>query len=197
MLKEGLFVDIDSLCLFVCGMSKCQFYSLFGMLYFGEGMWGVCEWNYLFNFCSMFGGDYFICQFMVIFDNKGIVQDSYWKLVVCVMVLQLLVLLLLLVLVVMFVELLWLLVDVLFVFDSVVFIVEGCCSIEGLLVQVCSVSQVQIIQVLGYIDCIGIDVYNFDFLQCWVQVVCDVLVQGGVLVVVIIVEGCGKVNLLV
>lgn len=197
LLKEGIYFDVVDLCCFVLGMSKWQLYMLLGMLYFNEGMWGVCEWNYLFNFCIVQGVEYFICQFQVCFDSKGIVQGGYWKLELCVVVFELSWLLVLLVLVLLLEQLLWLLVDVLFGFDSVVFSVEGQQVVQGILVQVCEVVQVQLIRVIGYIDCIGSVSYNQVLLQCCVDVVCNVLVQGGVFVVSISVEGCGVVELIV
>ncbi|HBS64022.1 MAG TPA: hypothetical protein DEB32_15200 [Stenotrophomonas sp.] len=196
-LKEGLFVDLDSLRLFARGMSKRQLYSLLGTPHFGEGMWGVREWNYLFNFRSTPGGDYFTCQFMVTFDNKGIAQDSHWKPAACATVLQppapppppap----------VVMPAEPLRLSADALFAFDSAVLTAEGRRSIEGLLAQVRSASQVQTIQVLGYTDRIGTDAYNLDLSQRRAQAVRDALVQGGVPAAAIIAEGRGKANPLV
>ncbi|WP_422506939.1 OmpA family protein [Stenotrophomonas sp. GZD-301] len=199
-LKEGLFVDIDSLRLFARGMSKRQLYSLLGTPHFGEGMWGVREWNYLFNFRSTPGGDYFTCQFMVSFDSKGIAQDSHWKPAACAAVLQppappppppppap----------VVMPTEPLRLSADALFAFDSAVLTAEGRRSIDAVLDQVRSASQVQTIQVLGYTDRIGADAYNLDLSQRRAHAVRDALVQGGVPAAAIMAEGRGKANPLV
>jgi outer membrane protein OmpA-like peptidoglycan-associated protein len=197
-LKEGLFVDIDNLRLFARGMSKRQLYSLLGTPHFGEGMWGVREWNYLFNFRSTPGGDYFTCQFMVTFDSKGIAQDSHWKPAACAAVLQppappppppap----------VVMPTEPLRLSADALFAFDSAVLTAEGRRSIDAVLDQVRIASQVQTIQVLGYTDRIGADAYNLALSQRRAQAVRDALVQGGVPAAAIMAEGRGKANPLV
>lgn len=196
-LKEGLFVDLDNLRLFARGMSKRQLYTLLGTPHFGEGMWGVREWNYLFNFRSAPGGDYFTCQFQVHFDNKGIAQAGYWKPQACAALLQppappppprpapmpd---------------EPVRLSADALFGFDSAVLTDAGRHSVEGLLQQVRSASQTQTIQVLGYTDRIGSDSYNMLLSQRRADAVRDALVQGGVPAAAIIAEGRGKSDPLV
>lgn len=196
-LKEGLFVDLDNLRLFARGMSKRQLYTLLGTPHFAEGMWGVREWNYLFNFRSAPGGDYFTCQFQVHFDNKGIAQAGYWKPQACAALLQppappppprpapmpd---------------EPVRLSADALFGFDSAVLTDAGRRSVEGLLQQVRSASQTQTIQVLGYTDRIGSDSYNMLLSQRRADAVRDALVQGGVPAAAIIAEGRGKSDPLV
>ena len=73
-LKEGIYPDVADLRRFAPGMSKRQLYTLLGTPHFNEGMWGVREWNYLFNFRTAQGAEYFTCQFQVRFDSKGIAQ---------------------------------------------------------------------------------------------------------------------------
>lgn len=197
-LKEGLFVDLDNLRLFARGMSKRQLHALLGTPHFGEGMWGVREWNYLFNFRSTPGGDYFTCQFQVHFDSKGIAQAGYWKPQACAALLQppapppppprpap------------MPADPVRLSADALFGFDSAVLTDAGRRSVEGLLQQVRSASQTQTIQVLGYTDRIGSDSYNLLLSQRRADAVRDALVQGGVPAAAIIAEGRGKSDPLV
>jgi outer membrane protein OmpA-like peptidoglycan-associated protein len=199
-LKDGLFVDLDNLRLFARGMSKRQLYTLLGAPHFGEGMWGVREWNYLFNFRSTPGGDYFTCQFQVHFDSKGIAQAGYWKPQACAALLQppappappppprpapmps---------------EPVRLSADALFGFDSAVLTDAGRRSVEALLQQVRAASQTQTIQVLGYTDRIGSDSYNMLLSQRRADAVRDALVQGGVPAAAIIAEGRGKSDPLV
>jgi outer membrane protein OmpA-like peptidoglycan-associated protein len=198
-LKEGLFVDLDSLRLFARGMTKRQLYTLLGTPHFGEGMWGVHEWNYLFNFRSNPGGDYFTCQFQVHFDAKGVAQAGYWKPQACAALLQppapppppppppapmps---------------EPVRLSADALFAFDSATLTEAGRRSVDALLQQVRSASQVQTIQVLGYTDRIGSDGYNQVLSQRRAQAVRDALVQGGVPAAAIVAEGRGKADPLV
>ncbi|WP_312236163.1 OmpA family protein [Stenotrophomonas sp.] len=198
-LKEGLFVNLDNLRLFARGMSKRQLYTLLGAPHFGEGMWGVREWNYLFNFRSTPGGDYFTCQFQVHFDNKGIAQAGYWKPQACAALLQppaapppppprpap------------MPAEPVRLSADALFGFDSAVLTDAGRHSVEALMQQVRSASQTQTIQVLGYTDRIGSDSYNMLLSQRRADAVRDALVQGGVPAAAIVAEGRGKSDPLV
>ncbi|MFG6108816.1 OmpA family protein [Stenotrophomonas nematodicola] len=196
-LKEGLFVDLDNVRLFARGMSKRQLYTLLGTPHFGEGMWGVRDWNYLFNFRSSPGGDYFTCQFQVHFDGKGIAQAGDWKPQACAALLQppapppapapapmpetpvrLSA-------------------DALFAFDSAVLTDAGRRSVDALLEQVRNASQVQTIQVLGYTDRIGSDSYNQLLSQRRAQAVRDALMQGGVAAAAIVAEGRGKADALV
>ncbi|HAI47533.1 Outer membrane protein A precursor [compost metagenome] len=197
-LKEGLFVDLDSLRLFARGMSKRQLYTLLGTPHFGEGMWGVRHWNYLFNFRSTPGGDYFTCQFQVQFDGQGVAQAGYWKPQACAALLQpapppapppgpapLPA------------QPLRLSADALFGFDSATLTEAGRRSVEDLLAQVRGASQVQTIQVLGYTDRIGSDSYNQMLSERRAQAVREALVQGGVPAAAIIAEGRGKADPLV
>lgn len=196
-LKEGLFVDVDTLRLFARGMSKRQLYALLGTPHFGEGMWGVREWNYLFNFRSSPGGDYFTCQFKVDFDGKGIAQAAHWKPQACAAVLDpprpptppapapmps---------------EPLRLAADAMFAFDSAVLTPEGRRNVDALLQQVRDASRVQTIQVIGYTDRIGSDRYNLVLSQRRAEAVRDALVAGGVPTGAIIAEGRGKADPLV
>jgi outer membrane protein OmpA-like peptidoglycan-associated protein len=194
-LKEGMFVDLDNLRLFARGMSKRQLYSLLGTPHFGEGMWGVTEWNYLFNFRSTPNGDYFTCQFQVHFDSKGIAQAGYWKPQACAALLQppvpppapap------------MPTEPVRLAADALFGFDSASLTPAGRRSVDALLQQVRDASQVQTIQVAGYTDRIGNDAYNLDLSQRRADAVREALVQGGVPAAAIVAEGRGKARPLV
>lgn len=198
-LKEGLFVDVDNLRLFARGMSKRQLYSLLGTPHFGEGMWGVHEWNYLFNFRSTPGGDYFTCQFKVDFDGKGIAQAAHWKPQACAAVLDpprpppppapapap------------MPTEPLRLAADAMFAFDSAVLTPEGRRNVDALLQQVRDASRVQTIQVIGYTDRIGSDRYNLVLSQRRAEAVRAALVAGGVPAAAIVAEGRGKADPLV
>lgn len=198
-LKEGLFVDVDNLRLFARGMSKRQLYALLGTPHFAEGMWGVRQWNYLFNFRSAPGGDYFTCQFMVEFDGKGIAQAGHWKPQACAAVLEpprppappappaaa------------MPAEPLRLAADAMFAFDSALLNEEGHRSVDALLQQVRSASQVQTIQVLGYTDRIGSDRYNLVLSQRRAESVRSALIAGGVPAAAIVAEGRGKADPLV
>ncbi|MGH8045119.1 MAG: OmpA family protein [Stenotrophomonas sp.] len=188
--KEGMFVDLDNLRLFARGMSKRQLYALLGTPHFNVGMWGVREWNFLFNFRSSPNGDYFTCQFQVHFDDKGIAQAGYWKPQACAALLQppapapaptp------------MPAEPVRLAADALFGFDSAALTPAGRQSVDALLQQVRSASQVQTIQVAGYTDRIGPDAYNRALSQRRADAVREALVQGGVPATAIVAEGRGS-----
>lgn len=59
------------------GMNKEQIYQLAGRPHFAEGLFGVREWDYLFNFTGP-EGDY-TCQYKVLFDRNMDARSFYWK----------------------------------------------------------------------------------------------------------------------
>ncbi|WP_077239265.1 OmpA family protein, partial [Escherichia coli] len=59
------------------GMNKDQIYQLAGRPHFAEGMSGVREWDYLFNFTGP-EGDY-TCQYKILFDRNMDARSFYWK----------------------------------------------------------------------------------------------------------------------
>ncbi|EES2292526.1 OmpA family protein [Escherichia coli] len=59
------------------GMNKDQIYQLAGRPHFAEGMFGVREWDYLFNFTGP-EGDY-TCQYKILFDRNMDARSFYWK----------------------------------------------------------------------------------------------------------------------
>ncbi|WP_295568842.1 OmpA family protein [uncultured Stenotrophomonas sp.] len=193
-LKEGIYPDVADLRRFAPGMSKRQLYTLLGTPHFNEGMWGVREWNYLFNFRTAQGAEYFTCQFQVRFDSKGIAQAGYWKPESCAAVLEpprppapppppppaplpe---------------QPLRLSADALFGVDSAVLSAEGQHAVQGVLAQVREAAQVQSIRVTGYTDRIGSASYNQALSQRRAEAVRNALVQGGVPATAISAEGRG------
>ncbi|KOQ71897.1 OmpA family protein [Stenotrophomonas maltophilia] len=192
-LKEGTYPDVADLRRFAPGMSKRQLYTLLGTPHFNEGMWGVREWNYLFNFRTAQGAEYFTCQFQVRFDGKGIAQAGYWKPESCAAVLdpprppappapppaplpE---------------QPLRLSADALFGFDSAKLTAEGQQAVQGILAQVREAAQVQSIRVTGYTDRIGSASYNQALSQRRADAVRNALVQGGVPAGSISAEGRG------
>ena len=195
-LKEGIYPDVADLRRFAPGMSKRQLYTLLGTPHFNEGMWGVREWNYLFNFRTAQGAEYFTCQFQVRFDSKGIAQGGYWKPESCAAVLEpprppappppppaplpe---------------QPLRLSADALFGFDSAVLSSEGQQAVQGILAQVREASQVQSIRVTGYTDRIGSASYNQALSLRRAEAVRSALVQGGVPAASISAEGRGAAD---
>ena len=196
-LKEGVFADPADLRRFAPGMSKRQLYALLGTPHFNEGMWGVREWNYLFNFRTPQRGEYFTCQFQVRFDSKGIAQGGYWKPQSCAALVEppappvaeapaalpr---------------EPLRLAADALFGFDSAELSAAGRRAVDGVLGQVQRASEVQRIEVVGYTDRIGTASYNLELSQRRAEAVRSALVEGGVATTAIRAEGRGDAEPLV
>lgn len=79
--KEGSFPNRDNLRAIGPGATKDQLYDLIGRPHFAEGMAGVREWDYVFQFRS--GQGITPCRYKVIFDTNYRAQSFYWKPNVC------------------------------------------------------------------------------------------------------------------
>ena len=82
-LKEGTFVNLDNLRQVASGNTKDQLYGLLGYPHFAEGMYGVREWDYTFNFRTGQGNAFTTCQFKVIFDKDAVAQTFHWQPAAC------------------------------------------------------------------------------------------------------------------
>jgi outer membrane protein OmpA-like peptidoglycan-associated protein len=78
-LQEGTFVNIENLKQMAPGLQKDQIHDLLGRPHFTTGMWGVKEWDYLFNFRTGRGSEYITCQYKVLFDNDYRAESLYWR----------------------------------------------------------------------------------------------------------------------
>lgn len=58
------------------GMTKDQLQHLIGRPHFSEGLYGVYEWDYAFNYRE--NGVHKICQFKILFDKNENAQSFYW-----------------------------------------------------------------------------------------------------------------------
>ncbi|WP_373778867.1 OmpA family protein [Glaesserella sp.] len=58
------------------GMNKDELYNLLGRPHFSEGLYGVREWDYVFNFRE--NGEHKVCQFKILFDTNMNAQSFYW-----------------------------------------------------------------------------------------------------------------------
>lgn len=76
-LKEGTFPNPANLRAVAPGVTKDQLLALFGRPHFNEGLVGVREWDYIFNFRRPEGG-VTTCQFKVIFDRDYRGQSFHW-----------------------------------------------------------------------------------------------------------------------
>jgi outer membrane protein assembly factor BamE (lipoprotein component of BamABCDE complex) len=75
-LKEGTFPNPDNLRRIAPGVSKDQLYDLVGRPHFREGLFGVREWDYVFNF--RVPGGVKTCQYKVIYDTALRAQSFHW-----------------------------------------------------------------------------------------------------------------------
>ncbi|GAB3051973.1 OmpA family protein [Stenotrophomonas tumulicola] len=196
-LKEGVFADPGDLRRFSPGMTKPQLYALLGTPHFNEGMWGVREWNYLFNFRTPQATEYFTCQFQVRFDGKGVAQGGYWNPQSCAALVEPPPPPVAEAPAVLPREPLRLAADALFAFDSDVLSATGRQAVNGVLGQVQRASQVQSIDVVGYTDRIGSADYNLDLSRRRADAVRSALVEGGVSTAAIRAEGRGDAEPLV
>lgn len=195
---QGLFVNLENLRKVAPGMTKKQLYALIGHPRFDEGVFDVRRWNYIFNFRKADGsGDYFSCQYQILFDKHGLAQQFYWKPEACKAVLQ--------------IHRpappprpaplppkpIRLSSDAMFGFGSAVLTDQGHRQLDHLLQELRSASEVENIDVVGYTDRIGSDRYNMKLSRKRAEAVRDYLVQNGVPAAAIQVEGRGKADPLV
>lgn len=76
--QKGSHVTEKNLALVDVGMNKDQIYNLLGRPHFKEGLYGVREWDYVFNFKDT------QCQFKILFDKNMNVGSTLWNPTNCV-----------------------------------------------------------------------------------------------------------------
>lgn len=79
MHKGGTFPNIANLRQMKPGLNKQQVSDLIGFPHFSEGIWGVREWNYVFNFRKAGNDEVTVCQYKVLFDEDKMARSFYWK----------------------------------------------------------------------------------------------------------------------
>lgn len=79
MHKGGTFPNLANLRQMKPGLNKPQVSDLIGYPHFSEGVWGVREWNYVFNFRKPGTDEVTVCQYKVLFDENKIARSFYWK----------------------------------------------------------------------------------------------------------------------
>lgn len=75
-LPEGTFPNLANLRAVGPGLSKDQLYDLLGRPHFREGLWGVREWDYVFQFRN--AGGVTTCQYKVLFDKDHLARGFHW-----------------------------------------------------------------------------------------------------------------------
>lgn len=72
----GSWPNWDNLRMIESGMNKDQIRQLIGNPHFTEGLYGVSEWDYVFNYRE--SGTHKICQYKVLFDKNHNAQSFFW-----------------------------------------------------------------------------------------------------------------------
>ncbi|KGI77732.1 hypothetical protein LF63_0110445 [Oleiagrimonas soli] len=201
MVKGGTFPNVENLRAMAPGMTKHQLYTMFGPPHFHEGVWGVREWDYLFNFRVRNGEHPFVtCEYKILFDKHDIAQSFYWKPASCA-------------------DLIaepapvaaarhpepapepvqrfTFSTDTLFGFDATRLTPTGQHQLDAMLDRIRQYGRVSRMQVTGYTDRIGSATYNLDLSRKRAQSVRDYLVGEGVADAIIQAQGRGEQDPLV
>ena len=72
----GTWPNWDNVRMIENGMNKDQIRQLIGDPHFTEGLYGVSEWDYVFNYRE--NGEHKICQYKVLFDKNHNAQSFFW-----------------------------------------------------------------------------------------------------------------------
>ncbi len=155
------------------GMNKDQLYYLIGRPHFEEGLYGVREWDYVFNYRE--NGVHKICQFKIGFDKNMNAQSFFWYPNGCNGNSSF-----------------SLSGDFLFDFDKDTLTAKGKEVVDNVATQLKS-SKAQQVKVAGYTDRLGSVNYNLDLSQRRANMVKARLVQQGVTAQIEAV-GYGKAN---
>jgi OOP family OmpA-OmpF porin len=193
LMPEGSFVNLDNLRNVSVGMTKKQLYALLGTPHFNEGVIGVRQWNYLFDFHAHEGGT-ITCQYQVQFDKDHRASALLWKPAACQSVLDQPAPAVVAQAQPLPKEPIRLSTDALFDFNHAELTAQGRRQLETLLQRVSAASEVEDIQVVGFTDRIGSDAYNLDLSQRRAQAVSNFLMAGGVPAAAIHSEGRGKAS---
>jgi len=193
----GTYVSLDGLRQYAPGMNKRQLYALLGTPHFGEGMWGVREWNYLFNFRRSVGAAPIQCQFQIHFDGQGIATGQSWQPASCAALLE--------PAPVAAVPQapppppmpLRISADALFAFDSADLSDKGRARLDEVVDNLGARAATVDLTVLGFTDRIGSDAYNLDLSRRRAGTVRDYLVARGIPAGSVRAEGRGSAQPLV
>lgn len=141
--QYGIWPNWDNVRQIESGMNKTQLYHLIGVPHYAEGMFGVREWDYVFNYRQ--NGVHKVCQFKILFDKDMNAQSFFWNPQGCNNQYELSG-------------------DFLFDFDSANLTAKGKQVIEQI-VQGLKSQGVSAVTVDGYTDRLGSDDYNLKLSQ--------------------------------
>lgn len=79
---KGSWPNWDNVAQLEYGMSKDQVRELVGSPHFKEGLWGVNQWDFVFNYRDS-NNQHQVCQMQVHFDKDMLTTAYYWKGVDC------------------------------------------------------------------------------------------------------------------
>lgn len=74
--QNGSWPNWDNVRMVEAGMNKDQIYELIGRPHFKEGLYGVHEWDYLFNYRE--NGEHKTCQYKILFDKDMNARSFFW-----------------------------------------------------------------------------------------------------------------------
>jgi OmpA-OmpF porin, OOP family len=193
MHKGGTFPNLANLRQVRAGLNKQQVSDLIGYPHFSEGVWGVREWNYVFNFRKTGGDEVTVCQYKVLFDEDKLARSFYWKPEACA-------------------DLLneqapaapaartpakprVLSADALFAFDRAELSPAGHATLDDLAAKLREQNEkLRSVRIVGYTDHLGGEAYNQTLSQRRAQTVKDYLVARGVPRDRVTAEGMGKAD---
>ncbi|WP_434986761.1 OmpA family protein [Vreelandella zhaodongensis] len=177
-LKTGDFVDPDDVLRISEGQHKDQVRLLLGHPHFSEGIFGVREWDYAFNFYTGYADEYITCQYKLLFDREMRVTSTHWRDAQCPALLvpiqveelaaeprQ---------------EKVTLSGDILFGFDSDQLTFEGKRALERVVDAFHGATAPASIRIAGYADRFGDEQYNMQLSQARAESVGNYLVSRGV-----------------
>lgn len=157
----GSWPNWDNVRMIERGMNKDQLYNLIGRPHFSEGLYGVEEWDYAFNYRE--NGVHKICQYKILFDKNHNAQSFFWYPNGCngqsAYTLS---------------------GDFLFDFDKDVLTPRGKEVVDNVAAQLKSANAKEV-KVAGYTDRLGSDAYNMDLSQRRANRVKARLIEDGVM----------------
>lgn len=156
----GSWPNWDNVRMIEKGMNKDQLYNLIGRPHFGEGLFGVREWDYVFNYRE--NGEHKVCQYKILFDSNMNAQNFYWYPNGCNGNSSY-----------------SLTADFLFDFDKDTLTVKGKEVVDKVAAQL-KESKAKEVKVAGYTDRLGSEAYNMDLSQRRANRVKARLLEDGV-----------------
>jgi outer membrane protein OmpA-like peptidoglycan-associated protein len=189
----GTFPNLENLRLIGAGMSKAQVQRLLGAPQFSEGVFGVREWDYLFNIRQDGAQDATVCQYKILFDEQKRARSFYWKPASCAALLKPKV-----IEVGKTEQVYTFSTDALFAFDKSALMdikPNGREDLDSLARKIVAAGDgITSIQVMGYADRLGSDEHNAGLSERRAYTVMHYLVQQGVAQEQIVAEGRGKAD---